>query len=234
MIAFECGNITDAIKENQEQMAKINTVMFDFDGTIMDTNKVILQSWQHTFRTLEGRERPKEEIYSTFGEPLYITMKKVLPHIPVEKAAEVYRSYHYDNFTDLISVFPGMLDLLKTLKDMNHKVGLVTSRLRRTTQIALDKYGMQKYFDTIITGDDCRKFKPDPEPVNIALKQLRSRPEEAIMIGDTIFDILCAKNAGVKSALVSWALAIKEEEIIGENSPDYIIKKPEDLLEIIG
>ncbi|HHU18210.1 MAG TPA: HAD-IA family hydrolase [Clostridiales bacterium] len=215
-------------------MAKINTVMFDFDGTIMDTNRVILQSWQHTFRTFEGRERSEEEIYSTFGEPLYITMKKVLPNIPVEEAAEVYRSYHYDKFTDLISVFPGMLELLKALKDRDHKVVLVTSRLWPTTKIGLDKYGMQKYFDTIVTGDDCRNFKPDPEPVNIALKRLSSRPEESIMIGDTIFDILSAKNAGVKSALVSWALAVKEEEMNGENSPDYIIKKPEDVLEIIG
>lgn len=214
-------------------MTKIKTIMFDFDGTVMDTNKVILQSWQHTFRTFEGRERSEEEIYSTFGEPLSITMKKVLPNIPVEKATDVYRSYHYDKFTDLISVFPGVLELLKDLKSRNHKVGLVTSRLWSTTQIGLDKYGMQKYFDTIVTGDDCSNFKPDPEPVNVALERLKSRPEESIMIGDTIFDILSAKNAGVKSALVSWALAVSEKEKTGENSPDYILNQPNDLLDII-
>lgn len=224
---------TYTTKEKEKLMIKKNTVMFDFDGTIMDTNKVILQSWQHTFRTFEGRERTAEEIYSTFGEPLYITMKKVLPNIPLEESTAVYRSYHYDNFTDLISVFPGMLELLKDLKERNHKIGLVTSRLWPTTQIGLDKYGMQQYFDTIVTGDDCNNFKPDPEPVNIALERLKSRPEESIMVGDTMFDILSARNAGVQSALVSWALAVSEEEINGKNSPDYIIKHPDDVLDIL-
>ncbi|MDD4564079.1 MAG: HAD-IA family hydrolase [Eubacteriales bacterium] len=214
-------------------MAKINTVMFDFDGTIVDTHKVILQSWQHTFRTFEGRERPEEEIYSTFGEPLYITMEKFLPNIPLEEATAVYRDYHYENLADLIDVFPGMLELLKDLKNRSHKVGLVTSRLLSSTKIIMNKYGMEQYFDSIVTFDDCRNFKPDPEPVNVALERLRSRPEESIMIGDSMFDILSAKNAGVKSALVSWALTVNEEEKSGKNSPDYIIKQPDDLLDIL-
>ena len=74
-------------------MTKINTVIFDFDGTIMNTNDVVIKSWQHTFRTIEGKERPVESIIKTFGEPLYITMEKMFPHIPVEEAVEIYRSY---------------------------------------------------------------------------------------------------------------------------------------------
>ena len=78
---------------------------------------------------------------------------------------------------------------------------------------------MERYFDTIVTCDDTDKHKPDPEPVNIALERLGSRPEEAVMIGDSIFDILCAKGAGVKSVLVSWALAVSDEDQTGENAP---------------
>ena len=214
-------------------MAKINTVLFDFDGTIMDTNNVILQSWQHTFRTVEGKERPEADILETFGEPLYITMGKVLPQIPVEEGVSIYRGYHYDNFTDLISLFPGILELLEELKKRKYKIGLVTSRLRHTTEIGLKKYDMEQYFDTIVTCDDTEKFKPDPEPVNIALERLGSNPDEAVMVGDSMFDILCAKNAGVKAALVSWALAVSEEDKVGENAPDYFIDKAEDLLDIL-
>jgi len=214
-------------------MAEINTVLFDFDGTIMDTNELILQSWQHTFRTVEGKERPEDEILGTFGEPLYVTMEKVLPHLPVEEAAKIYRSYHYDNFTDLIEIFPGILDLLKELKARGYKTGIVTSRLRHTTELGLQKYDMEQYFDTIVTCDDTDKHKPDPEPVEIALKRLGSKPEEAVMIGDSIFDILCARGAGVKSVLVSWALAISDGDKTGENEPDYIIDKAEDLLKIL-
>lgn len=214
-------------------MTKINTVLFDFDGTIMDTNNVILQSWQHTFRTLEGKERPEEEIYSTFGEPLNITMQKLLPQIPVEEGVAVYRSYHYSHFTDLISVFPGMLELLKEVKRRGYKIGLVTSRLLHTTEIGLKKYEMEQYFDAIITCEDCKKFKPDPEPVIIALERLGSAPEESVMIGDSMFDILCAKGAGVKTVLVNWTLGVSEEEKTGENSPDHIIETAESLLDIL-
>lgn len=214
-------------------MTKINTVLFDFDGTIMDTNKVILQSWQHTFRTVEGKERPEEEIISTFGEPLHITMEKILPQIPAEEGIQIYRSYHRDKFKDLIEIFPGILDLLKELKARGYKTGIVTSRLRHTTEIGLEKYDMVKYFDTIVTCDDTDKFKPDPEPVNIALERLGSKPEESVMLGDSMFDILCAKNAGAKAVLVSWALAVSDEEKTGENAPDYIIEKAEDLLPIL-
>ncbi len=214
-------------------MTKINTVLFDFDGTIMDTNTVILQSWQHTFRTVEGRERPAEDIFGTFGEPLYITMEKVLPQIPVEEGVSIYRSYHYDNFSELIEVFPGILDLLGELKARGYKTGIVTSRLWHTTEIGLKKYDMEQYFDAIVTCDDTDRHKPDPEPVNIALERLGSRPEESVMVGDSMFDILCARNAGVKAVLVSWALAVSEEDKTGENAPDYVIEKAEDLLDIL-
>jgi len=214
-------------------MTKINTVLFDFDGTIMDTNSVIMQSWQHTFRTVEGKERPEEDIIGTFGEPLYVTMEKLLPQISVEEGAEIYRSFHHDNFIDLIDIFPGILELLEGLKARGYKTGIVTSRLRHTTEIGLNKYDMEQYFDVIVTCDDTDKHKPDPEPVNIALERLGSKPEEAIMVGDSMFDILCAKNAGVKAALVSWALAVSEEDKNGENAPNYIIEKAEDLLDLL-
>ncbi len=214
-------------------MTKINTVLFDFDGTIMDTNSVIMQSWQHTFRAVEGKERPEEEIIGTFGEPLYVTMEKLLPQISVEEGAKIYRSFHHDNFIELIGIFPGILELLEELKTRGYKTGIVTSRLRHSTEIGLKKYDMEQYFDAIVTCDDTDKHKPDPEPVHIALARLGSKPEEAIMVGDSMFDILCAKNAGVKAVLVSWALAVSEEDKTGENAPNYIIEKAEDLLDIL-
>jgi len=214
-------------------MAKINTVLFDFDGTIMDTNNLILESWQHTFRTVEGKERAAEDILETFGEPLNITMGKLLPQVAVEEGVKIYRSYHHDRFTELIEVFPGIPELLAELKQRGYKTGVVTSRLRNTTELGLKTYDMEQYFDTVVTCDDTDKHKPDPEPVNIALERLGAKPEEAIMVGDSMFDILCAKNAGVTSAMVGWALAISDEDKTGENQPDYILEKAEDLLTIL-
>lgn len=216
-------------------MKKIDTVLFDFDGTIMDTNNVIIMSWQHTFRTLKNREEEVSRITATFGEPLETTMRNFFPDEPLEEAVEIYRSYQKTNFRGLITLFPGMKELIIELKNREYKVGLVTSRLHSTAMEGLEKFQLKECFDAIVTPEDTDKHKPDPAPVNVALEKLGSKPENSVMVGDTIFDILCARNAGVKSVLVSWSLALegKTKEDLGEEAPDYIISKPEELFEII-
>jgi pyrophosphatase PpaX len=212
----------------------VNTILFDFDGTIMDTNQVIINSWQHTFRTLTGAERPMADIVATFGEILHDTAARFFPDVPVEETVEVYRSYHRANFGPMISVFPGVRELLAELKKRRFTLAIVTSRLPSTTMEGLEQYELADYFDLIVTCDDCKKFKPDPEPVLVALERLGKRPEEALMVGDTRNDILCARGAGVKSALVGWAIAVPEEERLGPDAPDYCIEKADDLLEILS
>lgn len=207
-------------------MKKVDTILFDFDGTVMDTTEVIVNSWQHTFKTLEGKERPLSDIYPTFGEPLPTTMAKFFPGHPVEDSIKIYRSYHYDNFGDLIKVFPGMEELLKILRDEGYTLALVTSRLKGTTDQGLEAYALRDYFNTILTCEDTDKHKPDPAPINITLERLGKKADNAIMIGDTMFDILCAKNAGVKSVLVDWSVSVDEEDRTGANAPDFIIKDP--------
>lgn len=214
-------------------MRKFDTVLFDFDGTVMDTTEVIVNSWQHTFMTLEGKERPLEEIYPTFGEPLPTTMEKFFPDHPVEDSIKIYRSYHYDNFGDLIKVFPGMEEVMADLQNDGYTLALVTSRLLGTTMQGLEAYDLKKYFDVVLTCEDTDKHKPDPAPINITLEKLGKKAGNAIMIGDTMFDILCAKNAGVKSVLVDWAVAVGEEDRQGPNAPDYIIKDAMEIIDIL-
>jgi pyrophosphatase PpaX len=210
-----------------------DTVLFDFDGTIMNTNDVILKSWHHTFDTY-GKERPADSVlYSHFGEPLEITVKKYFPDIPVAEGLEVYRSYHRDNFGEMITVFPGMKEALDCLSGEGYKCGLVTSRMRPTTLEGLEAYGLDKYFDDIVTKEDCSKHKPDPQPIDIMLAKLGSNAENSVMVGDTLFDIMCAKNAGVTSLLVGWAVAVQADKLSKEQSPDMILEDPSELLEII-
>lgn len=214
-------------------MKAYDTILFDFDGTVMNTNEVILRSWQHTFQTIENRQEDEAKIIETFGEPLEVTMRKFFPDMPVDETVEIYRSYHRDNFGDLITVFPGMKELLAEVKRRGYKTGLVTSRLLHTTKQGLEKYELEEYFDVVVTADDTKKHKPDPEPINIALAKLHSAPETSIMLGDTMFDLLCAKNAGAASVLVSWSLALQAGDDFGEAAPDHIIEKAEDLLELL-
>ena len=208
----------------------INTVLFDYDGTLMDTNELVLQSWQHTFRTLRGHEEDPDFIRSTFGEPLVMTLAKLFPEVPVEKSLDIYRTYQRSVFTDFAEVFPGMLELLEALKTKGCKMGLVTSRTKDTTWAGLKHYGMDKYFDAVITAGDTDRHKPDPEPILITLEKLGSSPEESLMIGDTMFDLLCAQNAGVKNVMVDWSVTMTAEE---KSQADYIIKTADELLQIL-
>jgi len=216
-------------------MKKIDTVLFDFDGTIMDTNNVIVMSWQHTFRTLENREEDVAKLAQTFGEPLEYTLRKFFPEVPVEESIEIYRSFHRDNFGELITLFPGMKGLLAEVKARGYKTALVTSRVGDTTQQGMEKYEIAEYFDAVVAAEDTTKHKPDPQPINAALEKLGSKAENAVMLGDTLFDILCARNAGVKSVLVSWSFALggKTMEDLGENAPDYMITSPDELFDIL-
>lgn len=208
----------------------IDTILFDYDGTLMDTNEVVLQSWQHTFRTLRGHEEDPVMIRRTFGEPLIMTLEKMFPEVPIEKSLEVYRTYQREIFTDFVEVFPGMLELIAELKARGYKLGLVTSRTKDTTWDGIRAYGMDKYFEAVITAGDTDKHKPDPTPINITLEKMGSSPENSIMVGDTMFDLQCAKNAGVKNVIVDWSVTMTEEE---KAQADYVIKEAFELIDIL-
>lgn len=211
-------------------MSRITTVLFDFDGTIMDTNDLILKSWKNTFRVLRGEEVSEDVILPTLGEPLELTMEKFFPEVPLQKCLDTYRSWHHDNFVQLIKMFPGMMQLLEELKARGYRMGLVTSRLKYTTMLGVEKYDLGRFFDYILTADDTDKHKPDPAPILITMEKMGADPAEAIMVGDTLLDLGCARNAGVPSVLVDWTIAVPEEK---KNEADYVIKKAEELLEIL-
>ncbi|MBQ9973004.1 MAG: HAD-IA family hydrolase [Firmicutes bacterium] len=212
----------------------IKAVLFDFDGTIFDTNKLIIESWQEVFRTMTGKEGDVDKIKATFGEPLLITMERWFPG-ESERLVKIYREYQKDIYFKMIEAYPGMPELIKKLKALGYMNAVVTSRLTSSTINTLDKFDLTKYFDVIVTCDDTDKHKPDPEPALVALRKLGISADEAVMIGDSHFDVLCAQNAGVKAVLVGWSEAAAVTLGGGEidYKPDYIIEKAEDLIEII-
>lgn len=216
-------------------MKKINTILFDFDGTIMDTNEVILNSWDHVFNMILGHDADREEMLVHFGEPLELSMKNFFgaEGDTVKEYVDIYRSYQQDNFIDDIHLFEGVPEMLEILKNSGYTVALVTSRQKGTTMQCVEKFDLGRYFDMIITANDCSKHKPDPQPINITLEKLGKQPGEAVMLGDTYMDLGCAKNAGVTSILAGWSMALPPEKATGEAAPDYVLKSADKMLELL-
>ena len=213
-------------------MRKINTILFDFDGTLMDTNEVIIQSWQYAFKKIKGVEGDRDAIIRTFGEPLALTLKKFFggTEEDIAEFLRVYRDYQTNVFEDEIVLFPGVYDMLRKLKELGYRMAVVTSRLSQSTYEGLRKFGVLDLFDVVVTADDTKAHKPDPEPANIALAKLGVSAEEAVMVGDTRMDMGCAKNAGLISVLVGWSMAIIEDPA---DQPDYVVEKADDLIALL-
>ena len=208
-------------------------ILFDFDGTLVNTNDVILASWQHTYRHNLGHEMPVDHITSCFGEPLLLTMEREFPGVNPQESADVYRQFQLENADKLVTIFPGIKELLADLKAAGYVLGIVTSRTRESALRYMDMFGITSYFSDLVTCDDTTVHKPNPEPILLAMSKLGASAEESIMIGDSPFDIKCANNAGVDSVMVNWRITCDETSVIDDAKVDYWLHQPSDLVELL-
>jgi len=208
----------------------IKAILFDLDGTIIDTNELILTSFDYVLNNYLGLNIGREEILESFGVPL----KDVMNHYAKERAEELvdeYIRYSLDSHDKYIKSYDHVEEGLIKLKNKGLKIAIVTSKRRGTALRGLNCFDLEKYFDVIITPEDSKKHKPDGEPVLKACEALNVNPEETIMVGDSHNDILCGKNAGSKTCLVNYTAL--DVEKIKTYKPDFAIDRIEDVIEII-
>ena len=211
----------------------IKNILFDFDGTLADTSQLVMDSWQHTFVTVTGKRADERTIYRTYGERLINSMARLLPGHDPEKLVGIYRDYQLSLGDKVWKLIDGMGTLVDVLQDHGMKLGIVTSRTGASTMHALEYFGMEDTFHTVVTCDDTHIHKPEPEPALIGLDRLSADPKETLFIGDTLYDIGCAHNAGIRAVLVTWTPCMDEEDKVGIYKPDFEIAKPLELLEVI-
>lgn len=208
----------------------IQTVLFDFDGTLVDTNELIYQSFVHTFATF-GYSFTKEEILAFNGPPLKDTFRKINPQL-ADEMIKTYRKHNHENHARYIRLFPNVLETLQELKKNNIKIGIVTAKMRVGVELGMKLTNLTPYIDTVISIDDVERPKPHPEPVFKALERLAATKEKTIMVGDNYHDIEAGNRAGVLTAGVAWSH--KGEEYLKRYKPTYIIDDMLDLLPIVG
>jgi len=210
---------------------KIDTVLFDLDGTLIDTNELIISTYLHTLEKYYPGKYTREDVLPFLGPTLHEVFGKMDPE-RVEEMVLEYRTYNLANHDALVKEFVGVMETIETLKKKGYKLAIVTTKREDVAFKGLRLMKLDSYFDVMIAYDHVKKVKPDPEPIFLALDKLGSKPEEALMVGDNFHDVLAGKNAGTKTAGVAWS--IKGREYLAKYEPDFMLENMTDLLTILG
>jgi pyrophosphatase PpaX len=206
-------------------------VVFDLDGTIVDSVELIVVSFQHAIREVLGREAGREEAIANVGRPLKEQMIMLSPEHADELVA-TYREFNHREHDRMLTLYDGILNLLHTPQIRGVKLGLVTSKSRYTTQMAFDLTGIESYFDAAVCADESPRNKPSPDPIMLCLEQLGVSPGDAVYVGDSPADIQAAKAAGVDSIAVTWG--VFPEEALAAEKPDKLVHTIPELAEVLG
>ncbi|MEK4028043.1 MULTISPECIES: pyrophosphatase PpaX [Bacillaceae] len=211
-------------------MTKITTLLFDLDGTLINTNELIISSFLHTLNHYFPEQYKREDVYPFMGPTLVETFSSIDAE-RVEEMVTRYRTFNLENHDLLVTEFDGVYETIRTLKENNFKLAIVSTKLRDTVIKGLKLTNLYPFFDTIVALDDVTHPKPHPEPLLKALQEVGSQPEEAMMIGDNFHDIEGGKNAGTLTAGVAWS--VKGKEFLQSFQPDYMLDAMPDLLDIV-
>lgn len=208
----------------------IKAILFDLDGTLINTNKLIIKSFQYIFKEHLKLDVSEEELVRYFGEPLVATMTRYYPEDP-DFLVEAYKEYNYKVHDEIAEEFDGVEEALKKFKESGIKLAIVTSKRRYMAERGLKLFNLYDIMDVVVTPEDTEKHKPDGEPVLKACQLLNIKAHEAIMVGDSHNDILSGKNAGCYTCLVKYT-GVPLQEVLQTN-PDYVIDHIRDIFNII-
>ncbi len=206
-------------------MRNFDCVIFDVDGTLVSSLKLILDSMNHIARKYLNKTFSDKEILDLFGPTEEAIIKK-LYNERFEEAEKDYFNFYSDNHSE-VDIFNGMKEIIQELKDRNVKLAVFTGKGKRSTEITLEKSGYNNLFEILITGDDVKECKPSGEGIIKILDYFDVSKDKTLMIGDSSHDVIAAQDAGVKIASVLWD-SFSLEEII-KLKPDYLFKNLDEL-----
>ena len=209
-------------------------VLFDLDGTLIDSIDLILKSAIYAFDKCGFAAPSAAEWLAGVGRPLPIMFRHFAPRgdddVPVLIAA--YREFQMANHDALVHAYAGIPEMLGALAERGHPLAIVTSKTDALAARGLAHTGIDKFFDTIVGMDSCTRHKPDPEPVMIALDRLGYAPGEAWFVGDSVHDMESGNAAGVATIGALWGPFGAED--LAPSKPRHLAHRVQDVVGIIG
>lgn len=205
-------------------------VIFDVDGTITHTNRLIFSTFNFISNKYLNRSYTDNELISLFGPTEDVILKDWCKD-RYDSAREDYYRFYEDKHDELAGIYNGIPEIIRYIKSKNIPLGIYTGKGKDATIITLKKVNVLQYFDYIATGDDVKEHKPSPEGILNFAGLFNLNPNDILMIGDSHIDIKAARSAGAKVASVLWD-SLSTQKVLALGS-DYIFYSVEELNKFI-
>ena len=215
-----------------DRAVRYRVILFDLDGTLIDSGPIIMASMRHASVTVLGREPDEEAVRAAIGGQGLVSQMRDLDPDRVDELIDVYRA-HNEPLHATLETFDGVEPLLRDLVGRGHQLGIVTAKRRATVRLAFDRFPfLPELTDVLVGADDTERHKPDPDPVLEALRRVGATPEEAVYVGDSPFDIQAGNAAGAYTIAVGWGGIHPDERLLAAE-PGALVQHPAEILTLV-
>lgn len=208
----------------------LEAVLFDNDGTLVDTRESICQAFHHAFQEVLGLDYPDSELLRLVGQPLRTQMEVLAPD-HADELLDSYRAYNRKHHDELIRSFAHTEQALRTLKTQGIHLAVVTSKMHALAEHGLALFGIDGYFDELIGSDDCERHKPEPDPLLVCARRLGVEPGCCMYVGDSPYDLQAAHAAGMYVVAALWGMF--DKDVLVAERPDYLACDIMDVIDIV-
>ena len=212
-----------------ERTAALQAVLFDLDGTLIDSVELILSSFRHATAHVLGAPLPDEELMRNVGVPLARQMREFSPE-HAEELLRVYREHNARVHDEMLKRYSGVEEALLGLAAGGMKLGVVTSKMRHMAFRGLERFDLARFFDVVVGSDDVEVHKPDPHPLFVAAAELDVPIERCAYVGDSPHDMAAARAAGCLAIAALWGAF--EPDVVLQPGADYALGSAFELLEL--
>lgn len=210
----------------------VHTVLFDLDGTLINSIELILSSYRHTLLVHRGVTPPDDLWLEGLGTPLWAQFGRFTDDpAEIEAMVATYREHNLANHDRMVREYPGVRAAVERLHQEGVRLGIVTSKLRSGAERGLRCCGYDGLFEALVCADDVRHHKPHPEPVTRALDALGVTADGAVFVGDSPHDVVAGRAAGVRTGAVLWGPF--DETHLAAHEPDHWFRSPDDLMTLV-
>jgi pyrophosphatase PpaX len=208
------------LRTSIRSIKKLSCVIFDVDGTLTETLELIFATFNHVAGKYVGKRFSPAEITAMFGPPEEVAIERLVGDGRLPEAMTDFFNFYRRNFHLMASLYPGMDEILRFLKEKKLLLAVFTGKGTRSTEITLQELGIRQYFDMIVTGNDVVNHKPSAEGIRKVIDRFKLSCDEVLMIGDAVADVKASHEAGIPIAAVVWDSYAKDK--IMQMKTDYI------------